>query len=504
MHAQHRFALLIGMLSALLCANAQAGAGLTLEKLTWDPRQPDSTPYQDVPLDSSVSSVINLGWTNASEPVRASVVQELTRPDRFKRGVTLYNVDLRLPPGPQVTVVPQGGANGSLRLFLPRAEMDFTATHPLTSRATDARFRVAFDLAVDVNFRLNGRMHPPIEVLSAKAQPVNVNVKSRNASATAAIIVTDIVSSLTHDDALADVIKQGVAKSAVDVTGQITAQLRGAGRLLDVPPGYQYNGGRVDPGRLIVAAWQAMPLPRADVAVRVTWDGRWGRLLPNCEAVRLRVTMPYAPPPLGQARHIDSDYYPTATPATVQVGKDFQCYQSIAGVRGVKGTLQYKEQVIEAGHSRTPGYSRSARAVPVNWSNPLVVGDAARGSAELRLDVRESMHDGSHERDPAQEVLARKPGDPVERGKAAIDPAQRITTTANPAIRPSAAASGVAKGSAVLPASRIGNASRVTDELNPQPLPPGPSPDRGKVSAGFRALAPTAIGNAPASSLQGH
>jgi hypothetical protein len=208
--------------------------------------------------------------------------------------------------------------------------------------------------------------------------------------------------------------------------------------------------------------------------------------------VSLRISLPYAPPPFGQAKHIDSDNFPGATPGSVQIGKDFGCSQTIAcdagrdGHAGVQGDGHRRPA---SAHAREPDVT--ARAVPVSWSNrssPATRRAARRSSASM---FAKGMHDGSRERDRAQEVLHRHPGDPVERN-VVINPADRVTATTNPADRSNAAVNpaqrvnpGATQAAKASPASRFAGASRVADDLNPQPLPPGPPgpPDRSKAAA---------------------
>jgi hypothetical protein len=505
-----RSAIAAAACALVMCTSAHADAGLTLKKLTWDPRQPDATPYQDVVLDNLMNAVINQAWGNARATMQDALLKEVTNSDRIRSGITLYNVDLRLSPGdPQVTVLPAGPTGGVLRLFLPRSEMTFTTTYPLTSRDTDPRFRLTWDLSIDVVFQLNGNRHPPIDIISAQAKSMGAKLDPVNVSGAVGLLLSEIEDALMHNGTLSDVVTQGMNRSSMDVTRLLTSSLRTNGRSLDIPAGYQYNGGRVDPGRIIVAAWQPKVLPKVDIPLQVSWDGKWGRLLPNCEPMSLRISLPYAPPPFGQAKHIDSDNFPGATPGSVQMGKDFGCSQTIAATHGVTGTLSYKEMVIDAGHPRTPGYDVTARAVPVSWSNPLLTGDATRGKAQFRLDVSEGMHDGSVQHDRAQEVLSRRPGDPVERN-IAINPADRVTTATNPADRANATVNpaqrvipGVTQAAKASPASRFAGTSRVADDLNPQPLPPGPPgpPDRSKAAAARATTTTTSSSNAPPSSL---
>src|SRR4051812_8634476 len=121
-----RIATLLAACALALCTPLDADIGLTLKKLTWDPRQPDATPYQDLPLDSLMNVVIGQAWGDAREKIKPALLAEVTKSDRIKKGVTLYNVDLRLPLGdPQVSVIPVGPTTGLLRLYLPRSEMTF-------------------------------------------------------------------------------------------------------------------------------------------------------------------------------------------------------------------------------------------------------------------------------------------------------------------------------------------------------------------------------------------
>lgn len=475
------------LISLALAASAHAGdAHLILKTLTWDPRQPDATPYRDTALDDKLLKVVSDSWSSVRPNIIENVVKSVTQKP-IKSGVSLYDVDFQLPAAPDVQVQSAIPTKGALRLWFPQASMSFKATTPLTSRDTDPHLRVTFDLAVFVSFQLNGKMNPPIEVTGASSQTSSIKVSEKNVSAAIASIVSEIESGITKGPTLTDMIANGVANSAPNLTGTVASSLRANAQQLAIPPGYAYNGGYVETGRITIAAWKPAMLPKADIPVLVKWDGKYGRLIPNCEPLLFKVAMPYAPPPYGGLKHIDSDNYPSATPAAAAMGPDFVCTQSITGVAGVTGTLKYKEWVVDVGHPRTPGIHKTVQAVPVGWSNPLVVGDARRGKAQFQLDVREGMHDGSLEHDKAQEVLSRKPGDPVERvGNPAVNNATQART--NPA------------------ATGLGNAPRVADDLNPQPLPPGPSgTDRKAVGAArvTPAASSSSAPGMPASSLTG-
>ena len=492
MRAHQRFAPALLACALALCTSAHADVGMTLKKLTWDPRQPDSTPYQDTVLDAFMGQLIAQAWTDMQPNVVQNVVKAITQ-QPLGKGISLYDVDLRLPATlSDTTVIATSPLLGALRLTLTHNVMEFKATHPLTSRDTDPRMRVTFDLMIDLPFILNGNKHPPLSIVGVTPRAFNVDVTPLNASAALGIAISDIEALVTNSGNFTQRVAYGIDNSARGMTGTVTSYLNKYARQLDVPAGYKYNGGRVDAGRITIAAWQPKVLPTANISVQATWDGKYGLLLPNCDPLELRVTMPYAPPPFGQPKHIDSDNYPSGPSGSVQTGKDYACNQTIAGVQGVAGTLLYKENVVDPSHPREPGYDTTVRAVPVNWSNPRIVGDAARGKAQFRLDVHVGTHDGSQQRDRFQQMVRGNPGDPVERSNPATNPATRAATTTNPA----ANVTNNQASQRAVSAFRTG-AAGVNGALNPQPLPPGP-PDPNK--AQVKSVTPaSSLGTRPSS-----
>jgi hypothetical protein len=144
-------------------------------------------------LDNLMNAVINQAWGNARATMQDALLKEVTKSDRIRSGITLYNVDLRLSPGdPQVTVLPAGPTGGVLRLFLPRSEMTFTTTYPLTSRDTDPRFRLTWDISIDVVFQLNGNRHPPIDIISAQAKSMGAKLDPINVSGAVGLMLSEI------------------------------------------------------------------------------------------------------------------------------------------------------------------------------------------------------------------------------------------------------------------------------------------------------------------------
>src|SRR5690348_14093134 len=93
-----------------LSTGARADVGLTLKKLTWDPRQPDSTPYEDAVLDAFMSQLIAQAWTDMRPTVTQNVVTAVTQKP-LKSGISLYNVSLQLPPTLSGATVVAAGPN---------------------------------------------------------------------------------------------------------------------------------------------------------------------------------------------------------------------------------------------------------------------------------------------------------------------------------------------------------------------------------------------------------
>lgn len=455
MRSQSRLAVLLLALTAALCSTAHANLGVTLKKLTWDPRHPDSTPYDGgTDLSAMVTGVVTKAWNDVGPGIKASVIAMVAQPDSIQHGVTLYDIDLQLATtDPQLSIVSGSGTSGVFRIYAPGNTMTFKATHPLTTRDTDARMQLDFDLTVDVAFRLNGAMHPPIEVISAQAQPVKAKLTSLNASAATALVWDQVAKAVLGGQSLLKRIQDGVDGMRVDVARLLTDQLRGPGKVLDVPQGYQFNGGEVATTGMLITAWQLKPTPKVPLIVHAHWDAKYGRLLPNCEALELRLNAPYAPAPWGQLAPLRMDFRPTNSPSSDQLGSTFVCAQTIDAFEGAPGTLQWKETVMDGGSPREPGVARIVRAVPDNWQNPRLAGDPTRGKADFELQVTDRLRDAAVQGDAAQQARIRDPGAPIE-----------SSSTGNPqaAARLNPAAQGLA------------STGRATDELNPQPLPPGP------------------------------
>jgi hypothetical protein len=466
-------ALLLGAVAVPAVANGP-GVAMSLMKMDWDARDPAKTLYQEFNIDSTVNLVFAQKWSQARVDMHDSVVAAVTKPDALKSGITLYNVDLRLTESdPDGSVITTGATTGTIRLQLPRNSMVFTARNSITPGYADPTFRATFDIVIDINFSLQRDTAKPMAIQAATARLTNASLIAVNLTGFYAAMGSEALKDLIGWKSLPDQITAGINGSKINV-----GQLTGSGMSDAIGPlmaGYQSTGGRINNGRIVIAGARIKELPRANVWVRAHWDASYGRVLPNCEPLELSLTMPYAPPAYGTQAPLVMQYRPTGPSGSAPSGTYLACTQTISGFQGVAGTLQYKDVIGSAGGNYTPGTSRSLRIVPATLPTPIIVGDPARGNADFVVEVKDEMHDAK--RLLNQAAVLRNPGDPVDRsGKA--NPGDPANARGLPA------------------AGRVANGGRVADELNPQPLPPGPPPEMKKVNSNASTVAPTAKSSA--------
>src|SRR5690348_13416869 len=104
MRAHPRFAPALVAFVLALCASAHADVGMTLKKLTWDPRQPDSTPYQDTVLDAFMGQLIAPAWTGMQPSIVQNAGQAVTQ-QPLGEGIPPCNLDLHSPGTPSDSAV---------------------------------------------------------------------------------------------------------------------------------------------------------------------------------------------------------------------------------------------------------------------------------------------------------------------------------------------------------------------------------------------------------------
>jgi hypothetical protein len=436
-------------------ASAAGPVAMSLMKMDWDNRDPTRLPYQEFNIDSTIDNAFKQSWADARVTMADKVVAAVTAPNALKSGITLYDVDLRLTPAdPVVSLVVAGATAGTMRLSLPNNLITFTARNSITPGYADPTFRATFDIVVDINFGLSRSNINMLPVSSSTATLANTHVSAVNLPAIYAAMGSETLADIFGWKSLPDRIRDGMNASRIDV-GQLSGRSMSKSIAL-LMTGYDSTGGRIVNGRIIIAGARIKSLPAADVWLRAHWNASLGRVLPNCDAVEFAITVPYAPPNYGDLAPLTKQLRPQGDSGSVPTGGDLACTQKITSLQGVPATLQYKEAIGNGGGNLTPGVARTLHIVPVTLPTPIIVGDVARGKADFVVEVKDAMHDGKRLLDQA--AALRNPGDPVDRsGKASLgDPADARSLPA---------------------ASRAANGNRVADELNPQPLPPGPPPE---------------------------
>lgn len=167
------------------CVSA-APIGIQVLIQTWDPRNPDAQNVR-VSYDSSsaVSDVVTNAWNQVRDVVCGPLKQHMGGPDLLIKGVTLYDMDCKLPPRAELITTQQGGR--VLKLVYRAKAVAFAATSTTpgfapgigTYSTADPRFSVSFDLDFELGLSVRGnggavRVYP-VRIVASNARMDSLN-----------------------------------------------------------------------------------------------------------------------------------------------------------------------------------------------------------------------------------------------------------------------------------------------------------------------------------------
>lgn len=303
----------ISLFAAVFCAALAWGQAVSAAPIgaqvivqTWDPRNPDAqniqTPYDS---GSAVSDAVIGAWGQVRNVVCGPLKQHMGKGDLLAKGVTLYDIDCKLPDGE--LIASQNGGRG-LKLAYHVKGVSFAATSTTPDIAlgigagsyADPRFSVAFDLDFELGLALqeNGDV---LRVSAAKVVVSNARIDSQNTSA-------DIVK--WFDDNLVPLIQgqsfRGQAEAALngvnpDFANQVNAALAPVNNALRPPQNLIRSGLWARPGKIYIAFAPAEWVPPANSQVngRVFWKiADINSSIASCAAFPMNAEVQTGPAPL--------------------------------------------------------------------------------------------------------------------------------------------------------------------------------------------------------------
>ena len=444
------------MVALLAAAGGAQGnnVGVTLKLMEFDLTQPQREQYTDKNLgDGLIDFAISNAWEQQRQTAIDAIRSALSGPDKLGAGMTAREISVTLgePQSPRLTV--QDRVRGRLELMVPGNAVSLTTTHPISrGPSMDPRLRIGFALNLVIEFQVVSKA-PFVRAQTAFVQPSGVVVQGLNLSADLGLSVDDILSALGGVRTIGEKIAGGMERSKLDITGRFNSYLAGNAGLLALPPGYVFNGGRVEPTRVLIAAYRpSQPVP-VDAMIAATWPKSIGELMADCRPVEIGAQYQSGPhslhgdaPPMAAAQVVAMNPRYSSNDA-------FNCYAVVSVPSGVPLNVSWARPVhVPAGGPNNKYLQATVDATPQGWSNPVV---ANAGSSRYKLTLsRHIGGTGAGVQLNAAQAARANPGDPV---------ASRLKDAAR--INPAEAA---------LPAKAVQARAAAANKamLNPQPLPP--------------------------------
>jgi hypothetical protein len=393
-------------------AQAQ-GVGVTTRLLDFDVAHPDRESYRDTDVGTGViGNAITLAWQDLSTSALNPVREWLGGADRLGPGMTARDIVITLGAPGQPSVAPTGQAQGRLTIPVSGNHIDLTSTHPASpGRSTDPRMRVVFDIVLTIDFLLTGRA-PHLRAAAGILQPENARVSPLNTWADIGLGIDGLLSSLGGTKSIEARVRDAFSSQRIAVTNAFNSRLAANAGLFAMPKGYVYNGGRVEPDRIIIAAYRVMPFAGDRVTVLATWPKELGTLMRDCRPVGITASWQAGPRPFSGVPE------PPRATATIQNMNprierrdQFACSVVMQVPKGAPLSLAWADPVRVTAASPNPIVMKTVVvARPSGWANP-VLPTAPEYALAL---TRESQAGIGLQRDAASHAQ-QSPLDPVSR-----------------------------------------------------------------------------------------
>ena len=451
-------------------AQAQS-VGVTLKLLEYDVAKPNLENYLGVSLpDGLIDSAIATAWKQLSGVALDPVKNWLSAANRLGHGMTARDITIRLGTPAAAQLESTGQSKGRITIVIVGNSIDLTSTHPVSQGTwMDPKLRVVFDMALLIDFYMADQA-PYVKATTALLQPGSVTVLPTNLSAALGLSIDDIISSLGGARSVVEKVRSAFSSAHIPLTNSFNAQMAGQAKQLSVPNGYTYNGGRVEPNRIIVAGYKVKAATGTKVAVVASWPKALGTLMDDCRPVGIGARWQSGPKPFSGV----SDP-PSATAQVLNInfrselGAGYNCSAVLAVPQGAPLNLTWAYPVGVTVASPNPMALKTVLvARPAGWLNPVTPNDR-----DFTLVLAKESGAGTGAQLNARAIAHKNPLDPV----AHAGPTDRINPQLHvfeqigkPAAKVTAPASTNAQMRAMPQSSFQNKADAVS--LNPQPLPP--------------------------------
>jgi hypothetical protein len=326
-------------------AEAVAPVGVKLMVQPWDPIRDDDSVTTLYDSNDAITSAINSTWDKVKPKLIDSIKAQLSTPNLFAEGVSLYGVKLNINT-PELSIAPDGNNGFVAKVLVRDTYLETTSTTPdiafgigLGSYA-DPRCSIRFSLELTLKL---GVTDDKTRLLEARYGPNDAPVLIKDFKADSQNVPCDIAKFVASDGAkllagkdfwkwmtdeinnpkrkeyreLNDAIKQALNAGLVPVNAQLNLPAKYAQYAQYARLGLWANKDKLT----VLFGVRELPLPAARTASasgRLVIGDLMGVVLPisNCDQLRMTAMVKTGPSPV-----LDSSGTRLGTPPMVAVGK---------------------------------------------------------------------------------------------------------------------------------------------------------------------------------------
>lgn len=382
------------LLVMLLPGMATAGPiGAQVLAQVWDPRNPQQQNIQ-IPYDhnSAVSDAVLAGWSTVRNVLCGPVTKWLGKGDLLAKGITLYNIECRLPDGDLTAT--QNGARG-LTLRYQVKDVHFAATSTTADfpcgKECDPRFSLRFDVVFELGLALQVA-GDALKVTAAKVEVSNALLDSHNWSADIAKWFDDNLVPLLRGNSFRSEAQNALNSVKQDFANAVNPKLAPLNSNLRAPQGMVQVGLWARPNKIYVALapTEWVPPTNGSISGRVFWKSAATANQPisNCTAFKMEAIVQTGPAPITDPVSRSVGIAPTRWVGSVtsgsplvRAGDAWQCQYMLGGLpAGIPVQVSAHTPANVAGAAKSSQAFVALRLEPVGWDrNGRTVVDGGSG-----------------------------------------------------------------------------------------------------------------------------
>lgn len=362
--------------AALACAQTAPGSdiGITKKLMEFDVTQPAREDYREQALGANlIDEAVRRAWRQVDEEAAARLARWLSAPERFGAGISASDLRLTLGRPAAIALQPLAAADpraGRLAVTIPANRMELISTHPAARGGwMQPRTLVVFDLAATIDFGIVANA-PHVRASRYEVALDKVMVLPLNELSALALAADGRRSPEDVRAAYADVLAQAFDAVRLPLARAFNDQMQALARHLALPAGETFNGGAVEDGRIVIAAFTAKPAGESDLAISAAWRKTLGTLMDDCAPLEAGARWISGPRPYGSGEPPRQIAQAFGTYPRADGGDSYSCHSLVRVPAGAPIEITWA-QPIRLGSGEPAAGGITLEATPLDFANPV-------------------------------------------------------------------------------------------------------------------------------------